>query len=161
MTCQPSRVTTTKARTFTPRIRGYSTPECERESPLCGRQVSSGSSARSAPEEPTRVLANREVCDESSPAQRRLSSQALTEALVQLGHWIREVERNGTAPPSRRKLTLSPTRRGALKLQGQYMGHMLKPKQKAQVRALRAEDGITAAIGVARRLGQTSSSRGA
>lgn len=53
-----------------------------------------------------------------------------------------------------RKLTLSPARRVALKLQGQYMGYMrgLKPRQKARVKTLAASKDIRAAIELARRL---------
>jgi hypothetical protein len=60
----------------------------------------------------------------------------------------------GTAP-SRAPLRLSPERRRALKLQGQYIGHLrnLRPRQKAQVKALRETKGIAAAIGLARKLG--------
>jgi hypothetical protein len=49
---------------------------------------------------------------------------------------------------------LSPRRRAALKQQGRYIGHirLLKPSQKAQVRALRASDGVGAAIALAKRL---------
>jgi hypothetical protein len=54
----------------------------------------------------------------------------------------------------RRKLQLSPARRAALKLQGQYLGHMrgLKPRQKAQVKRIRAAKGVRAAIAAAKQL---------
>jgi hypothetical protein len=54
-----------------------------------------------------------------------------------------------------RKLRLSAERRAALKLQGQYMGYLrnLKPRQKAQAKALRETKGIRAAIALARKLG--------
>ena len=54
----------------------------------------------------------------------------------------------------RRKPRLSTDQRRALKLQGQYMGHLrgLKPRQKARVKALRAAKGIKPAIAFARRL---------
>lgn len=57
---------------------------------------------------------------------------------------------------SKRKLKLSPARRAALKLQGQYMGYMrgLKPAQKKRVKALAASKGVAAAVVVARRLAQ-------
>jgi len=62
----------------------------------------------------------------------------------------------GSENPGRRgrKLSLSPARRAALKLQGQYMGYLrsLKPKQKARVKALRTAKGVRAAIGLARKL---------
>ncbi|MBZ5637420.1 MAG: hypothetical protein LAO51_01545 [Acidobacteriia bacterium] len=56
--------------------------------------------------------------------------------------------------PQKRKLKLSPKRRAELKLQGQYMGYVrrLKPRQKAQVKALRMEKGVRAAIEIARRM---------
>ncbi len=52
------------------------------------------------------------------------------------------------------KLNLSPARLAALKLQGQYMGYVrrLKPRQKAEVKALRASKGFPAAIRLAKRL---------
>jgi hypothetical protein len=58
------------------------------------------------------------------------------------------------ASPARRKLKLSPARRAALKLQGQYMGYMrgLKAAQKKQVKARAAAKGIAEAVGLARRL---------
>jgi hypothetical protein len=54
----------------------------------------------------------------------------------------------------RRKLTITPARRTALKLQGRYMGYMrgLKPAQKAKVKKIRATQGIRAAIAAARKL---------
>jgi hypothetical protein len=60
----------------------------------------------------------------------------------------------GGTPP-RRKMQMTPARRAALKLQGQYMGYMrnLKPQQKAKVKKIRAVKGIRAAITAAKRLG--------
>jgi len=58
--------------------------------------------------------------------------------------------------PSRRgRRRLPVARRAALKLQGQYLGHMrhLRPRQKARVKALRAAKGVRAAVALARRLG--------
>jgi hypothetical protein len=56
--------------------------------------------------------------------------------------------------PRGRKLKLSPARRAALKLQGQYMGYLrnLAPKRKARVKSARTTKGIRAAIALARRL---------
>lgn len=56
----------------------------------------------------------------------------------------------------RRKLNLSPARRAALKLQGQYMGYIrtLAPRSKARVRGVREKQGVRAAISLARRLAQ-------
>lgn len=57
-------------------------------------------------------------------------------------------------PRAGRKLTLTPARRVALKLQGQYMGYMrnLKPRQKSRIKEIRAAKGIRSAIVAARRL---------
>jgi hypothetical protein len=58
------------------------------------------------------------------------------------------------AAGARRKPTLSPARRRALKFQGQYMSEVreLGPRQKAQVKALREAKGVEAAIRYARKL---------
>ena len=47
------------------------------------------------------------------------------------------------AHTARRRASLSPKARAALKLQGQYMGYMrqLRPRQKAMVRAAKAKSG--------------------
>lgn len=54
----------------------------------------------------------------------------------------------------RRRLKLSPQRLAALKLQGRYMGYLrnLKPRQKTQVKTLKASKGFPAAISLAKRL---------
>ena len=59
------------------------------------------------------------------------------------------------ATPAKRTLKLSPARKAALKLQGQYMGHMRKlaAKEKAEVKALKAAKGIRPAIARAKQLG--------
>ncbi len=51
-------------------------------------------------------------------------------------------------------MTITPTRRAQLKLQGVYMTYMrqLTPRQKARVRAVKEQRGFEAAIGVARKL---------
>jgi hypothetical protein len=53
-----------------------------------------------------------------------------------------------------RKLKLSPGRRKALQLHGKYLGYVrqLKPRARAQVKALRASKGVKAAIAKARKL---------
>jgi hypothetical protein len=58
------------------------------------------------------------------------------------------------APARRRKARLSPSRLKALKQQGAYMGALrsLGPRQKAQVKALRASKGTDAAIRLAHQL---------
>lgn len=60
----------------------------------------------------------------------------------------------GAGARTGRKLKITPARRAALKLQGQYMGYMrnLKPRQKAQVKNIKAAKGIRAAIATAKRL---------
>lgn len=54
----------------------------------------------------------------------------------------------------RRKLKLSAERRAALKLQGEYMGFLrgLKPRQRSQVKALRAAKGFGRAVALAKKL---------
>jgi len=61
---------------------------------------------------------------------------------------------SSATPRTGRKLKITPARRAALKLQGQYMGYMrnLKPRQKAQVKSIKAAKGIRAAIATAKRL---------
>jgi len=76
--------------------------------------------------------------------------------LRRLGPLVRAAEKAArrSAKNPRRKLRLSPARRRTLKLQGSYMGYMrqLKPKQKAQVKAVKEKKGFPAAIAVARRM---------
>ena len=54
----------------------------------------------------------------------------------------------------RRKPRLSARQRAALKLQGRYMGTMrgLKPRQRVQVKRIRAAKGVLAAIKAAERM---------
>ena len=84
----------------------------------------------------------------------RRSLAALDRTLRRLAASTQEVEQKGPGEPSLRKLTLSPARRAALKLQGQDMGYLrnLKPKQRARVKAARATKAVEVAIGVARRM---------
>jgi hypothetical protein len=53
-----------------------------------------------------------------------------------------------------KKTKMSASRLAALKLHGQYIGYMrnLKPRQKAQVQALRASKGVDAAIALGKKL---------
>ena len=65
--------------------------------------------------------------------------------------------RNGATPGGanqRRRPRFSAEFRRALKLQGAYMGTMrgLKPRQRAQVKKIRAAKGVRAAIAAARRM---------
>ena len=83
---------------------------------------------------------------------------SIGEALARLVPLVEHAK--GTVAPAtsgaggRRKLHLSPQRRVALKLQGQYMGYLrgLKPRQQARVKALAAAKGVRAAVGLAREL---------
>src|SRR5262245_48037038 len=83
----------------------------------------------------------------------RRSLRTLDRALADLAVAIRTYK---TAGPEgrRRRRPLSGKARAALKLQGQYMGHMrqLKPAQKAIVRAVREKSGTVAAIRKAKEL---------
>ena len=65
----------------------------------------------------------------------------------------------GAASAPRRKLNLTPQRKAALKLQGQYIGHMrmLPAKQQARVKAMRDQKGIRAAIRYAQSLSRGNS----
>lgn len=85
----------------------------------------------------------------------RRSLATVVRALARLGPALAAGARAARSPRPRRKLQLSPARRAALKLQGQYIGHMrtLRPKQQAAVKALRVKKGIRAAIQLAKRLG--------
>ena len=89
----------------------------------------------------------------------RISLRQLQRALDRLAKKARALElaaaANGSpVRGSRRKLTLTPQRRAQLKPQGQYMGYMrlLKPRQKAQVKAAKAKGGYKAGIAAAKRL---------
>jgi hypothetical protein len=86
----------------------------------------------------------------------RRSLLSIEKALRSLSPLLRAAPAAGREGSTQRarKLTLSPARRAALKLQGQYMGHVrrLKPRQKARVKALRASKGVPAAIRLAKRL---------
>jgi hypothetical protein len=86
----------------------------------------------------------------------RRSLSTVARALGRLGPALAAVgaPRAEHAATPRRKPTLSPARRRALKFQGQYMSEVreLGPRQKAQVKALRATKGVEAAIRYARKL---------
>jgi hypothetical protein len=57
------------------------------------------------------------------------------------------------ATGERRKLTLTPARRKALRVQGQYMGLLrgLKPRARLQAKAVAKKQGIAAALEFARK----------
>lgn len=79
----------------------------------------------------------------------RRSLASVVRSLGRLGGALDTAARmpRGQEPP-RRKLRLSPQRMAALKLQGQYIGHMrmLPARQQARVKALRLKKGVRAAI---------------
>ncbi len=86
----------------------------------------------------------------------RTSLSSIDNALQRLAPVLQRVASAPSGEPARRrpKLRLSPERRAALKLQGQYMGYIrnLKPREKARVKAFRVRKGIQAAISLAKRL---------
>jgi hypothetical protein len=95
----------------------------------------------------------RTVNTEIQSIRRSLSS--IGRALARLGPALEAAARQpkeASARGARRRL--SPERRAALVLQGQYIGHlrMLPPRQQARVSALRREKGVRAAIRYAKGL---------
>ena len=86
----------------------------------------------------------------------RMEFRALRLAMRSLDRSLRRLASNERLGPStgerRQKLRLSSKRRAAIVLQGRYMGYMrqLKPRQKANVRQVKQEKGIKAAISSAR-----------
>jgi len=91
--------------------------------------------------------------------QFRIIRRALTSvmgALDRLAPALAMANSGGTGEGTRvrRRLRLSPARRAALKVQGQYMGYLrgLNPRQKAQVKKLRTTGGVKEAIRMAREL---------
>lgn len=87
----------------------------------------------------------------------RRSLASVVRSLGRLGTALESAARAPRQETPRRKLRLSPQRVAALKLQGQYIGHMrmLSARQQARVKALRVEKGVRAAI----RYAQSLSSR--
>jgi len=88
----------------------------------------------------------------------RRSLATIEKAFSRLGPLLSQGPVPGAgAPVARRKLRLTPARKSALVLQGQYMGHLrgLNARQKSQVKATRASKGIRAAIRLARDLGRS------
>ena len=86
----------------------------------------------------------------------RVSLSALDKALSRFAKRAGDADhrRAVSLERPRRRLKLSPARLKALKLHGRYMGYIrqLKPRAKAQVKALREKKGVKAAIARARRL---------
>jgi len=94
----------------------------------------------------------RSVQTEIRTIRRSLSS--IVKALAGLAPLLTAASAQPQGARRGRKLRLSPARRAALKLQGQYMGYVrgLKATQKAQVRKLKEAKGIQAAIRLAKNL---------
>jgi hypothetical protein len=84
----------------------------------------------------------------------RRSLASVVRSLGRLGTALESAARAPRQETPRRKLRLSPQRVAALKLQGQYIGHMrmLPARQQARVKALRVEKGVRAAIRYAQSL---------
>ena len=84
----------------------------------------------------------------------RRALKAIDRSLEKLVVEAKSAQRASAVERPKRKLKLTAKRRADLKLQGQYMGYVrrLKPRQKAQVKAVREKKGMRAAIAVARRL---------
>jgi hypothetical protein len=78
----------------------------------------------------------------------RRSVTVVQRALDKLARSLREPD------TGQRHLNLSPKRRAALKVHGQYLGYVrqLTPRQKAQVKTVQSTRGYPAAIALARRL---------
>jgi hypothetical protein len=85
----------------------------------------------------------------------RRELRALSRAVRKLESAVRSNGRARRRPGPGRALTLSPARRAALKLQGQYMGYLrnLRPRQKAAVKKMKSTKGFSAAIKLAKKLG--------
>jgi hypothetical protein len=98
-------------------------------------------------------MAKLSISREIAAVRRSLSilDKALTRLARQAGKAGREAVKSAAGPT--RKLKLSPGRRKALQLHGKYLGYVrqLKPRAKAQVRALRLKKGVRAAIAKARK----------
>lgn len=86
----------------------------------------------------------------------RRSLSALDRALARFALQAKKAGRSAAGSVERpiRKLKLSRGRRKALQLHGRYLGYVrqLKPRVKAQVRAIRASKVVRAAIAKARKL---------
>ena len=90
-------------------------------------------------------------------ASARRAIRALDKLLARLTAQVSTLDRGSQARPAgkpRRKIKVSPSRLNALRLHGRYLGYVrqLKPRQRAEMRALRAKKGVRAAIARARRL---------
>jgi hypothetical protein len=100
-----------------------------------------------------RTPRHRSVSQELQSISRSLAS--IVRTVKRLGPALEAAARapaNPAVPRAPRKL--SPERRAALKLQGQYIGHVrkLSLKQRARVKKLRSAKGVRAAIRFAMKL---------
>mgnify|MGYP001765367876 CR=1 FL=1 len=84
----------------------------------------------------------------------RRALTVIDRSLEKLVAAAQSTKRASAVAQPKRKLKLTAKRRAELKLQGQYMGYVrpLKPRQKAQVKAVREKKGMKAAIKAAKRL---------
>lgn len=90
-------------------------------------------------------------------ATLRRTMKAMDRSLRRLGPKLQMAvnsARKSTPGRAGRKLRLSPKRRAQLKLQGLYIGYVrqLRPKQKAEVRAILEQKGMGAAVARAKRV---------
>lgn len=104
-----------------------------------------------------RHIARLELQPIASRLRRAERSVAELRRLVDKQERAPDGRRRSLAGARGRRLKLSPARRAALRLQGQYMGYLraLKPRQKATVKAARAARGIAIAIRLARGLAKS------
>jgi hypothetical protein len=100
-----------------------------------------------------RTPRQRSVSQELQSIRRSLAS--IIRTIGRLGPALEGAARGSAAPPvPRPPRKLSPERRAALKLQGQYIGHVrkLSLRQRARVKKLREAKGVRAAIRFAMKL---------
>ena len=96
----------------------------------------------------------------SSQNQLRIIRRSLSKvqrSVDRIAAELRQAEANAKSSSNgKRKLHLSPERRRALQVHGQYLGRirLLKPLQKARVKNVKAAKGYRAAIALAKRLGK-------
>jgi hypothetical protein len=94
----------------------------------------------------------RSIRRELQSISRSLAS--VSRAFARLGPVFESLARGANPALVPRPRNLSPQRRAELKLQGSYIGHVrkLSLKQRAQVKKLREEKGVRAAIRLAKSL---------
>jgi hypothetical protein len=99
-----------------------------------------------------RTPRRRSVSQELQSIRRSLAS--IIRTIGRLGPALEAAARAPGTPAVRRPRRLSAERRAALKLQGQYIGHVrkLSLKQRARVKKLRSAKGVRAAIRFAMKL---------